>query len=418
VRTGLAVLAVATALRLVLAARLGLAADEAYYWTWSEDLALAYYDHPAGVAGLIRAGTTVLGDTELGVRAGGLILQAVALGVLLWHHDWSRGLLLLFAVPAVVIPAVLATPDVGLLSFWILAIVAAERERWLLAGVLAAAALWFKLPALILIGVLAMRSWRTGLLALALGAPSLAGHALFQLDHGLGRGNGGLGPMAEFIGAQAGFLGPLLFIASAAWLVKGPRDRWWWSGVATLVAFGGAALFSRGEGNWGLPFCLAAVVGCSRLQCRWARVAEWGGWTGGLLSVGALVHAVSPWLPLERDPLDQLHQGRVIGEAVGAWGVEPVLAERYQEASWVRFYGEVDATTVPGAGRASQFDLDRDALPEATVVVRPRRSGDAWPTDGLYTERSGAHEVHARRGDRVTASWQVAEVEGYDPRPR
>ena len=62
---GIAAVWVVTGLRLVIAARLGLAADEAYYWTWSEALGISYFDHPAGVAWLIRAGTTVLGDSEL-----------------------------------------------------------------------------------------------------------------------------------------------------------------------------------------------------------------------------------------------------------------------------------------------------------------------------------------------------------------
>src|SRR2546423_14677479 len=62
------------------AARLGAAAwtpltfDEAYYWMWSKHLAGGYYDHPPGVAVVIRLGTMIAGDTELGVRLVSILL--------------------------------------------------------------------------------------------------------------------------------------------------------------------------------------------------------------------------------------------------------------------------------------------------------------------------------------------------------
>src|SRR2546423_14996910 len=71
--TTLAVLAL-VALRLVAAAWTPLTFDEAYYWMWSKHLASGYYDHPPGVAAVIRLGTMIAGDTELGVRLGSILL--------------------------------------------------------------------------------------------------------------------------------------------------------------------------------------------------------------------------------------------------------------------------------------------------------------------------------------------------------
>src|SRR4030095_17267514 len=71
--TGLAILAL-VALRLIAAAFTPIAFDEAYYWMWSKHLAGGYYDHPPGVAVVIRLGTLIAGDTEFGVRLGSILV--------------------------------------------------------------------------------------------------------------------------------------------------------------------------------------------------------------------------------------------------------------------------------------------------------------------------------------------------------
>ena len=71
--TALTILAL-VALRLVGRRLDPLTFDEAYYWMWSKHLAGGYYDHPPGVALVIRLGTMIAGDTELGVRLVSILL--------------------------------------------------------------------------------------------------------------------------------------------------------------------------------------------------------------------------------------------------------------------------------------------------------------------------------------------------------
>ena len=63
-----ATLLTAFGLRFAALGRLPLLPDEAYYWLWSRHLDWAYYDHPAGVALLLRLSTTLGGHSEFGIR--------------------------------------------------------------------------------------------------------------------------------------------------------------------------------------------------------------------------------------------------------------------------------------------------------------------------------------------------------------
>ena len=121
-----AALAALTVLRLVMAAILPLAPDEAYYWVWSRALAPGYLDHPPMVALWIWVGTALAGETPLGVRLLGPL--AAALGTLLLADAAERllpgrraGLIaggLLNATLFLGVGSVVMTPDSPLLLFW------------------------------------------------------------------------------------------------------------------------------------------------------------------------------------------------------------------------------------------------------------------------------------------------------------
>src|SRR6202022_1151927 len=62
------------ALRLAAAAWKPLTFDQAYSRVGAKNLAGGYYDHPPRVAPVIRLGTVIAGDTELGVRLVSILL--------------------------------------------------------------------------------------------------------------------------------------------------------------------------------------------------------------------------------------------------------------------------------------------------------------------------------------------------------
>ena len=116
-----------TALRLLLAATVPLFPQEAYYWTWSQDLDWAYFDHPPLATYAIALTTAILGSTAFGIKV------AAVLWSLGWNLLWARLILDMFAdrrlafwsVAALNLTlmyegyAVAPTPDGPLLFAWV-----------------------------------------------------------------------------------------------------------------------------------------------------------------------------------------------------------------------------------------------------------------------------------------------------------
>ncbi|MBC7807828.1 MAG: glycosyltransferase family 39 protein [Akkermansiaceae bacterium] len=121
-------------IRLVTAVRFGMAWDEAYYWQWSRRLALCYYDAGPGMALTIRAGTTLLGDTPLGVRFVPILMSVGANALMYatacrWFGPrvgfWTVALASI--APLLAIGSVLATYDLPQIFFWSAGLYAVTR---------------------------------------------------------------------------------------------------------------------------------------------------------------------------------------------------------------------------------------------------------------------------------------------------
>lgn len=420
------------AARLALGGTLGLVEDEAYYWAWSRDLAAGYFDHPPGVAWAIAASERLLGPTPLGVRAGPILLATLAVAPLFARvADRRLFLVLLATTPLFLLGGVLATPDAPLCAGWALALAGAARggrAGWVVAGLgvglaglgkLTGYGLW---PLLFLA---APREWRhqaLGLLAsLVAWAPNLAWNAghdwvswRFQLRHGLGDAvvvdPPGLAGLGAFLGAQAGLVGPVVFLAGVAWMLRGPRgdrvDRiLWWTSAPTVAFFALAATRATGEVNWAGPAWLGVAAGLARCGGRIARAAWIGAGLGAILTAAVVVHLYHPLVESPRDPARRLGEGRTLARSVEAWGIPAVYTSRYQEAAVIRFYTGLDARALPGVDRPDQYDLWPVHWADRALFVRPAKSGEATHVDRFCRERGDAHLVveGARR-------WQVYPV--------
>ena len=135
-------------IRFVYAALIELSPEEAYYWNYAMHPALSYFDHPPMVAWVIRTGTLLFGNTEIGVRLGGIFLAMGSTYLIyflgtMWFNKKSGliAALLFQIIPIYFIYGFNVTPDIPLLFFWLLTLyyvsVAVQKDKswaWFVAG--------------------------------------------------------------------------------------------------------------------------------------------------------------------------------------------------------------------------------------------------------------------------------------------
>ncbi len=247
-------LILALLLRWLAMAWVPLVPQEAYYWMYARHPSLSYFDHPPMVAWVIRAGVSLFGNTQWGVRVAGDVLMLASSFVMYgFARDFfGRRAAFLSAILLQVLPlyfaiGFVATMDSALVFFWLLTLfgmaLALQRHRrmgWYLAGLALGGAMLSKYTAALLgLGALLVliihRPWRRHLktvhpylaavLALLLFSPVIVWNAQhnwvsfqFQIE---GRFSGHLPrrySFIGFIGQELIIVTPLLFLA-IGWII-------------------------------------------------------------------------------------------------------------------------------------------------------------------------------------------------------
>jgi 4-amino-4-deoxy-L-arabinose transferase-like glycosyltransferase len=303
------------ALRLVAAAWTPLTFDEAYYWMWSKHLAGGYYDHPPMVAVVIRLGTLIAGDTELGVRLVSILLALpmswavyrTASALFGGQRVAATATVLLNVTLMAAVGTMIVTPDAPLLVassfvlFYLAKVLETGRGAWWLAvGIAVGTALLSKYTALFfgpailiwLVAVPKLRRWLISpwpylgaIVTLAIFAPVI----LWNRDHQwvsfikqIGRARiEDFRPafIGELIPTQIAFATPLVFILGAMGLYALLRrnagasaarmliNTTFWTIVAYFIWH---SLHARVEANWFAPvypaFAIAAAVAANLTQ--------------------------------------------------------------------------------------------------------------------------------------------------------
>lgn len=313
----LAIIGALTALRIAVLflTVLNLGPEEAQYWGWAQNLAFGYFSKPPMIAWLIAGSTAVCGDGETCVRITAPLLHAAsallifALARRLYGDRTAVWSALAFAtLPAVFLSAGLITTDVPLVFAWVCSLYAyrrmidashdglrAEALRWaaltgaaiglgllskyamvyffLCAAVHAATSrtvrrAFLRTPAgLILAGV-----------ALLIVSPNLIWNAhegFATLKHTAANANWqgqlfNVRKLGDFLGAQLGVFGPILFVVFLIGLMTLTRRmKTATPGADQFLALFSApilivaclqAFVSRANANWAGPAYVAATI--------------------------------------------------------------------------------------------------------------------------------------------------------------
>ncbi len=452
-------------LRLAVAARAPLSADETYYWVWSRALTDGYLDHPPMVALWIRVGTAVAGDTALGVRLlgpvsgliGTLLLMRAAEDLCPGRRAGVAAAVLLNATLVLNAGSVVMTPDTPLLFFWTAALACLARllrtgraTWWLGAGLCGGLALDSKYSAVLLgAGVVAWLAlvpqarrwlaswqlWAGGILAMSLFAPVLhwnAAHGWVSFIKQGGRAGDwqptrALGYLAEFALAQTGLATPGVAVVLGMGMVGAARGLWRQQVAPSLLAcltllpaavFLQHALGDRVQANWPAVIYPGAALAAGCNVVRFWRPAAWFG--GACAAVLYIQAVAAPW-PLPRaldftlirlggwqDLAGQVFAARLSAKAAYVAADEYGLAS---ELAW-RLHGGV----VGVEPRWSTFQLPPAALAGAVgLLVRSAREGGA-PDPLLWADvKPAGIAVRARHG--VLAETYCFYVVRWAPQP-
>lgn len=429
------------AVKLVLAGRWGLLADEAYYAAWARQPAVGYHDQPPLIAWVLAPLWSFRSDVLL--RAPGIVAGLLATAAML---SLARDRVFVATWWAAVLPLAwltgFATPDAYLVATWAGTIAAAARggKGWYVAGLLGALAGLSKHSGLAVfpLAVVALRE-REALGGAVVWALILLPHAIwlathdaltvrFQAVEGLLHPHPpGLGGPLAVIGQQAAILTPLLFVAALLVWRQGPgTDRIqrlaWWTSAPIALFFLVAALGGPPEAHWLAPCWVGVGLLLDRARGRLARLT----WTGLGVSLFAslllALHGEIGVFRLRVDPRDRLREGEVLAQSVAAWalpagvgmrerGVEravPVVTERYQEAALIWWYAGIETQRAPTCGRADQYTLHAEELPERFYFVRPSRGGPLTCTGPTV----GRHPLVGQTlGGDVVGRWDLFEVQ-------
>ncbi|MBA7636208.1 hypothetical protein ES703_43823 [subsurface metagenome] len=382
-----------TIFRLFYIKSFNLSPDEAYYWDWSRNPSLSYYTHPPMVAYIIRIFTLIGRDSEFWVRLGAVLL---ALGVSILIYLLARDIfkseriaffsvLLLNITLGFAIGALIITPDVPLVFFWMLSLCflykASERGNrgwWYPLGVAVGLGLLSKytmvlfFPCALLFLLLSgkNRKWlkcKEPYLALVIAflifLPVIIwnynhGWVSFakQLSHGLGRRGFPLRNLGDYLGSQAGIISPLLFFGLLYSMIKGfhlrtkeKRDNLLLLSCFSLPIFFFfllTSLRSKVEANWPAMGYLSAIVLLSvflfAIEKKRKKIALVLLIFLTSLSFTILAHSF-PLLPPKIKPINWLYGWKELGREVSRLKKEMseesfIFAPRHQLAAEIAFY--------------------------------------------------------------------------------
>lgn len=277
--------------------------DEAYYWVWSQNLQLSYFDHPPMIAYVIKLFTLFSNDVFF-IRLSGFVCTLIALLFIYKTTKRAFGknagyisIWLALAWPILEGNFFITTIDCPFLMFWSITVYYAycglienNKKSLYLAGVFAGCALLSKyIAVLLLIGILIFiitskeqrklllkkDLYLVILITVLVFSPVIFWNYqhqwvsfLFQLDHGMGSKKI-FNPysLSEFIGATLGLANPFISLSCIYFILRNfkasfsnPKTKFLLiCGIVPILFFAYNSIYKFQEANWVTPAFISLI---------------------------------------------------------------------------------------------------------------------------------------------------------------
>ena len=384
--------------KLFLAAILPLSADEAYYWVWSHNMRLSYFDHPPMVAWLFYLGHFL--EPFLNAVRWPAVLMGHAT-ILVWisllksHVDLERikiwVYLALFS-PLIGFGSLIVTPDIAIVFFWSLSLLAFQKvltnhrlQDYVFLGAALGLGFCAKYHIVLFLPFLffylvAEGAWRTVrwkfvpvtiVIGLLCCFPVIAWNYLndfasfkFQLNHGLGRSEYKFEWTWGYVAAQIGIVFPFIFWAALRAKVPKASRLFYYFGFGPLIFFLGTSFKALVEANWPIIaypaiFALAVFHPKIKILSRWTN-AVWGA-----LYIVVLATLFIPQLRNLNEKISEPFRLKEMAPLVTEYA--PLYGNSYQVSSSLWYYSKVPVYKLAEISRIDFYDT----LPEGRPTEVP-----------------------------------------------
>lgn len=397
-------------IKLGVAALLPLSADEAYYWVWSHNLRLSYFDHPPMVAWLFYAGHFLEGFLN-SVRWPAVILGHTTLmvwiNILKPHVDLEKIKIWIYLAlfsPLIGFGSLIVTPDIAIVFFWSLSILILQNALFskkaidyallgasLGLGFCAKYHIVLFLPFLFLYLIFEKKlkevQWRwvplTILFGLLFCAPVIIWNYQndfasfqFQIKHGLERPDYQFSWTWSYILGQILALFPLIFWAAITAKVPKRSRLIMYFGWGPLIFFFLTSFKALVEANWPI-IAYPAIFAVALFH---PRVRTWTKWTCAFWGTLFVVVLSTLFIPALRNMNDKISEPfRLQQMASLPHDYRPLFANTYQVASSLWYFSKVPVYKLDGMSRYDFYDTLDGRKPQGDQFYLLKYEGNSLP---------------------------------------
>lgn len=361
-------------LQLYSANQFDVSGEEAYYWTWSTQLDWGYWHHPPMIAYGIALGTLILGKNALGVRAIGIVLHILSATLL--SNSTAKPIqtfLLLCTLPQVAHTGMEAHPNVYLFSFLCLSLWAFRSQKWIWLSLFFFGCILCKISAWLFIPLISLSVFTTPQYRIPL-IGSLLASLFLSIPWILWISNQDAFPLGLLYETKSLSLSISLLelffmvgtvLIAPALLPKECDQKMIWSVclVIPLITCGilppsfvGVALGVSGALYISVRFpsrLTTAILGCNLFLFTLQKIN---------------LHI--PLLPSDVHTSHRFVGGKILADAIRAWGIEDVWTSSPFDAAWISFYSTNTAYTNAVLGTESQYDIWKKSFPLSGILVQ------------------------------------------------